>query len=49
MKIDIAYDIKNKRYVAYNIEAGIIATGVCVTTALENFKAKELEVIMKLK
>ncbi len=43
MNIEIAYDRKNECYVAYNLEAGIVATGVCVTTAVENFKVKRFE------
>jgi hypothetical protein len=43
--IEIAYDKKNKRFVAYNLEANVVATGVCVTSAVENFQSKRLEKI----
>lgn len=49
MKIEIAYDRKNECYVAYNLEAGIVATGICVTTAVENFKTKRLEKLAEFK
>lgn len=42
-EIEVAYDRRNQLYVAYSTETGIVATGVCVTTAVENFKIKRLE------
>ncbi len=43
MKVEIAYDKKNNCFVAYNIEIDIVATGVCVNSAIENFESKRLE------
>jgi hypothetical protein len=36
--IDIAYDRKNGRYIAYNLYTKVFSYGVCVETAVEAYK-----------
>lgn len=47
--INIAYDKVHQCYIAYNTEAQIVTTGVCVNVAKDNFKkiakSKKLKVI----
>lgn len=35
--IDIAYDRKNGRFVAYNLNTNVFATGVCVESAVKAY------------
>ncbi len=37
-EIQIAYDRRNSLYVAYSTETGIVATGICVSSAVEEYK-----------
>lgn len=41
--INIAFDRRNQRYVAYSIETSIAGTGVCVQTAISDYKSKYYE------
>lgn len=42
-EIQIAYDRKNGKYVAYNDENDLFATGVCVETACDAYRSKYYE------
>lgn len=37
--IDIGYDKTNGRYIAYNTHTGIFATGICIESACEAYRA----------
>lgn len=41
--IQIAFDRRNQRYVAYSPETNIAGVGVCVQTAITDYKAKYYE------
>lgn len=41
--INIAYDHKNGKYVAYNVENNIFATGICVESAADAYRSKYYE------
>ena len=43
-EIHIAYDRKNGKYVAYNVENNIFATGVCVESAVSAYRSKYYEI-----
>lgn len=38
--IDIAFDRRRQRYVAYSIETNLAGTGVCVQSAVADYKSK---------
>jgi len=37
-EIEIAFDRRNKLYIAYSTETGIVGSGVCVPDAIEKYK-----------
>jgi hypothetical protein len=41
--IDVAFDRRRQRYVAYSLETNICGSGVCVQTAVADYKAKYYE------
>lgn len=41
--IDIAYDKKRERYVAYSTYTGVFGIGTCVESALENYNDNLIE------
>lgn len=41
--IDIAFDRRKQRYVAYSVETNIAGSGVCVQTAIADYKSKYYE------
>ncbi len=41
--IDIAYDRKNGRYIAYNLNTNVFSYGVCVESAVEAYKEALLD------
>lgn len=42
-EIQIAFDRRNSLYVAYSTETGIVATGVCVQSAVTSYKENYLQ------
>jgi phosphoribosylaminoimidazole carboxylase (NCAIR synthetase) len=43
-EIHVAYDRKNGKYVAYNVENNIFATGVCVESACDAYRSRYYEI-----
>jgi hypothetical protein len=37
--IDVAYDRRRQRYVAYSVETNIAGTGVCIQSAVADYKS----------
>lgn len=43
-EINIAYDQKKKVFVAYNVDAKIVVTGVCVESACDAYRNRYYEI-----